>query len=365
MATLNFTAIFLITLTTQIATAAQGNFRQIDLKFEPIPQHELPLDQREEFVKAAETEKTFWEIANEAEKEEEAEVHGKPHNFRKIDLKTEPIPEYVGTFPFLTKLDEIPLVSQVDQNYSQKSRAGYYTTADYCRKDWSSVRRMKVNPVALDNLPYDKIQALARRAAIPKAHLERTLNVFAENQSMIPNQRYVGMIDFNKHTSRRRLFILDLKTGEFEGYMLAHGKGSDPEGNGYAKYFSNQDGTEASSLGCAIAGGQAYGENGRKILYLHGFEKTNDEMCDREVVMHPAKYVGWGRSHGCPAIKPNEVDEVYKKLGKGGLLCAYYDGEYMDATDRVRQIKKSKKIYKSKKYKGSGKKSKKSKKKRR
>ena len=200
---------------------------------------------------------------------------------------------------------------------------------DRCGLGWRTLRSSHVNvrPVVAS---YQMIRAKALRAGISLNNLNRTLATFLKNQDGIPNQRYITIVDFAKRSNQKRMFTIDLKTGDVSAHLTAAGRKSDPNGDGYATEFSNRDGSNQSSLGCYMVygtyAGGSFGKAG--TLMLHGFEKTNDNACNRALIMHPRDYVGAvpGRSNGCFAVRPEEKKEIFGKVGGGGLICAYRDG---------------------------------------
>lgn len=209
---------------------------------------------------------------------------------------------------------------------ADRSRCGY---------GWRALRSSRIveRPVAA---PIQKIRENARRAGISAQDLNRTLKTYLKNQSSIPNQRYLTIIDFTKRSDKNRLFTIDLRTGDIKGYPTTAGTNSDPNGDGYATHFDNRREGGASSLGCYMVYGTYSGGRFGKAgtLMLHGFEKSNDNACARALIMHPRWYVGHvpGRSNGCFAVKPTDKDEVFGKVQGGGLVCAYHDGKNEAAT---------------------------------
>jgi hypothetical protein len=111
---------------------------------------------------------------------------------------------------------------------------------------------------------------------------------------------------------------------------VAHGQGT---GDNYAKRFSNQDGTHATSLGLFTTSDTYIGHNGYS-LRLDGLEKgVNDNARARAIVVHGAPYVNpalaksqgrLGCSWGCPALRPEVAKEVIDNLKQGQMLFAYY-----------------------------------------
>jgi hypothetical protein len=146
------------------------------------------------------------------------------------------------------------------------------------------------------------------------------------------NPRFWGVIDFDRHSSQPRLFVLDWESKSAAGYLCAHGRGSDDGvDDGYAKRFSNEDGSHCSSLGIYRTGDTYYGGHG-KSLYLDGLEATNFNARHRHIVMHSASYVSSrtinssgriGRSQGCPAVEVKHIETLIGQLRGGSLIVAF------------------------------------------
>ena len=143
---------------------------------------------------------------------------------------------------------------------------------------------------------------------------------------MFGNQNYVAVIDYTLPAWKKRLFIINMKTGSVEAHAVAHGKGSDLNHTGWAKHFSNSGGSDASSIGFYKTGEIYFGKHGRS-LRLDGLSSTNNNARDRAVVIHGARYVSdsnaTGRSWGCPAVSPANIGHVIDVLKGGALIYAY------------------------------------------
>lgn len=203
-----------------------------------------------------------------------------------------------------------------------------------CRAAWRDFHSYKFETKPV-NVSLDVIRANAKKAGVFSPQLERTLATFLANQHLIPNQRYITTIDFNRKSTSKRMAIIDLTDGSVSTWYVAHGAGSDRKHSGFPNVFDNKARSHRSSLGCAIANGEgAYHHyNTRKLpnrfLMLLGFEKTNDNMCQLDRVMHGAPYVGppGGRSWGCPAVRLGDRKKIYGMIGNGGLVCSYSDNQ--------------------------------------
>ncbi len=123
----------------------------------------------------------------------------------------------------------------------------------------------------------------------------------------------------------------DVQTGKVLIYTyVAHGKGS---GLNYATRFSNESGTEASSLGVYLTGRTYYGQHGFS-LRLHGLDPGfNSAAYRRDIVIHGASYVSesfaqehgrMGRSWGCFALNPKIEGAVIRLIRGHTVLVGYY-----------------------------------------
>jgi hypothetical protein len=140
----------------------------------------------------------------------------------------------------------------------------------------------------------------------------------------------VALADFSRASRDFRFHIVDLISGQSWSYLVAHGKGSDPEHTGFLQRFSNDMGSLATSAGTYRTGDIYDGVHGR-AMRLNGLEPTNDLADPRAIVIHGAPYATedhvakWGklgRSEGCFAVAPHMLDAVVTLLGPGRMLYA-------------------------------------------
>lgn len=160
---------------------------------------------------------------------------------------------------------------------------------------------------------------------VPSALLRKALEYYEANQAKIKNKRYVVVIDFSKHNSKKRFFLIDMDSGDVVGYLTAHGKNSDPDFDGYATKFSNTPDSLMSSVGFYLTAETYYGEHGYS-LRLDGLSSTNSNARSRVIVIHGAEYVTdaplIGRSYGCPALDMDYYTEVISMIKGGALIYA-------------------------------------------
>jgi hypothetical protein len=170
---------------------------------------------------------------------------------------------------------------------------------------------------------------------VPRDLLGRALAFHDLNEDRLDNPKYVTVVDFARHSGKRRFFIVDVDSGAVEPHVVAHGSGSDPGNSGYAKKFSNVSGSEMSSLGYYVTAETYQGKHGYS-LRLDGVSSTNSRVRDRDVVVHGASYVEagrsqQGRSNGCFALPDDESTSVIKKIRGGSVIFAERSGTFEDS----------------------------------
>lgn len=159
---------------------------------------------------------------------------------------------------------------------------------------------------------------------LSRAIYEKAIRQYEENRNAIGNTRYMVVIDFSQHSSKKRFYLFDLANGTVNRYLTSHGKNSDTDNDGYATSFSNQEGSLKSSLGLYLTLGSYTGSHGYSMR-LRGLEETNSNAEVRAIVVHPADYVQEkssyaGRSWGCPALDPSVSRDVINKIKNGSLF---------------------------------------------
>lgn len=160
---------------------------------------------------------------------------------------------------------------------------------------------------------------------VPTTPLTQALTYFKANKTKIKNQNYLTIIDMTQKSSKKRMYVINMKTGAVATYLAAHGKGSDTNNDGYAEKFSNTPGSNMSSLGFYLTGVTYQGAHGLS-LRLHGLQSTNSNAYSRAIVMHGADYVNpshTGRSWGCPAVEMKYRSTLFPALKNSSLLYIY------------------------------------------
>lgn len=150
-------------------------------------------------------------------------------------------------------------------------------------------------------------------------------------QGRLSNDSVLSIADFSEPSSRKRLFILDIRHHTLLfNTLVAHGRNS---GRETTTSFSNRPASYKSSPGFYLTADTYTGNNGRS-LRLQGLEPgINDRAYDRGIVVHGAPYVsdsyvqsqGYiGRSEGCPAVPVAMAPEIIRSIQGGSCFFIYH-----------------------------------------
>ena len=146
---------------------------------------------------------------------------------------------------------------------------------------------------------------------------------FKKSNLLSADRSIISIVDFNKSSREKRLWIVDLnKKKLLFNTLVAHGQGS---GDDLAQNFSNIENSHQSSLGFYITNNIYQGKHGMSLV-LNGMDKGfNTNAKARAVVVHAADYVSeefikihgrLGRSHGCPALPPELTPQIIETIYK-------------------------------------------------
>ena len=153
---------------------------------------------------------------------------------------------------------------------------------------------------------------------------------YLKNKKMLSNVNILSIVDFTKASTKKRLFVIDIKNKKvLYNTLVAHGQAS---GLDMATSFSNEQESLQSSLGFYTTANTYEGKNGFSLV-LKGLEKgVNDNAQQRAIVMHGAPYVSQeyvndtgslGRSWGCPAVSEKLAKPIITKIKGGSCLFVY------------------------------------------
>ena len=160
----------------------------------------------------------------------------------------------------------------------------------------------------------------------------RVMNVAAQQKerhiSKLWRTDIVGIADFGLPSWKPRMHFVNLENGSIRSFLTAHGKGSDPEHDGWLNEFSNVSGSEATSRGAYLTAEEYHGRHGRS-LRLDGLDPTNANARRRAIVIHSAAYAEpdmidahgkLGRSNGCIAFSKQDLDAFLADVPAGTLI---------------------------------------------
>ena len=183
------------------------------------------------------------------------------------------------------------------------------------------------------------------KASVPAAadglspYERRIFEVAARERDRIGDRLWrtdmVGIADFAMPSWKPRFHIANLEDGTLRSYLVSHGKGSDPQHDGWLKHFSDVPGSEATSRGAYLTCEWYKGKYGTSVR-LVGLDQDNATALERAIVMHSASYAEpsmiakWGkigRSQGCFALSNDAFLDSLWRLSGGRLLFADRIGE--------------------------------------
>ena len=164
-----------------------------------------------------------------------------------------------------------------------------------------------------------------RTTDVSQKALAKTFAYYEENRykkHLSPD--YIAIADYTKPATQKRLYVINLHTGEVNRHLVAHGKNSGSRW-GRVWHSSNKMGSNMTPYGFFKVGtkeGITFKKHYR-YLSIEGLEWKNRNAKKRDILLHTAAYVNWnGRSYGCFAIRPEDRWSVFSKL-KRALLYSY------------------------------------------
>ena len=175
----------------------------------------------------------------------------------------------------------------------------------------------------------------AKKSYLPYCALTRAVRYLKLHRVEFTNRRFLTIIDYTEPSTSRRLFLIDLASGDVKRLLVSHGKNS---GRLYATRFSNRPESFETPRGFFLTGPEYFGPHGASLV-LYGLQRgVNDNSLSRKIVMHGAYYVSseaielnrrlhgiarLGLSEGCPAIPMRAAEGVIDKIKDGSLLYMY------------------------------------------
>jgi hypothetical protein len=182
-------------------------------------------------------------------------------------------------------------------------------------------------------------RAFAQPFTVPEQHrriLEVAKREVERAGSVLWRKDIAGVADFALPSSLPRLHFANLEAGTVRSFLVAHGRGSDPDHDGFLHWFSNVPGSLATSRGAYISYEWYVGKYGVSIR-LGGLDADNSNVLQRAIVMHAAPYAApamlekfgkLGRSDGCFAMAPEDFNWALTQLSGGRCIFADKLGIY-------------------------------------
>jgi len=173
-----------------------------------------------------------------------------------------------------------------------------------------------------------RAQPLDQEGRIRPALLERAVEAA---EARLQEDHTAGMlvvVDYSLHSSRERLFVIDLETGAVTAYRAAHGLGSDTDHDGYLDMFSSVSGSQASPEGLFRFAEEYSGKHGQSFR-LDGQDEINRNARARAIVVHAAWYAEpdflkqhgkLGRSNGCIVFSVADLARFAREVPEGTLI---------------------------------------------
>ena len=186
-----------------------------------------------------------------------------------------------------------------------------------------------VLPVRVFAQPYSLSEQNRRILDVAKREVDRA-------GSRLWRRDIAGIADFGLPSSMPRLHFANLEAGTVRSFLVTHGKGSDPDHDGFLHWFSNEPGSLATSRGAYISYEWYVGKYGVSIR-MGGLDPDNSNALPRAIVMHQAWYAApdmlakWGklgRSDGCLAMAPDDFNYALTQLSGGRVIYADKLGIY-------------------------------------
>ncbi len=211
-----------------------------------------------------------------------------------------------------------------------------------------SARSADATVSAVTKVALEALSGSVRRLSRPEA-LEKAFQGYFAYKAAHPEvvrKPYLYFVDYGQPSTAARGYVFDMSSlTVVDGpFTVAHGRGSATSADGVPTRFSNEYGSNATSLGLYVAkaaydfhgkiGGRPYTAVGLRLMGVSsGF---NDNALARRVVAHGAPYVTpdkAGRSQGCPAMEPARAERLLPKLADGGMVFLFAPDEHWMSRD--------------------------------
>ena len=174
----------------------------------------------------------------------------------------------------------------------------------------------------------DEFPPIAAPRKVRPGLLGQALVALDQHRDRIEFRDRIAIADFSAPSSQPRFYLVDMANGATTSFLVAHGKGSDPDHSGWVQRFSNEEGSLCSSEGVFLTSDYYVGDHGASQRLI-GLDPTNSNAEPRAIVIHSAWYANpelllaqpmLGRSDGCFVFGEAQIDYVFDRLGPGRML---------------------------------------------
>jgi hypothetical protein len=162
--------------------------------------------------------------------------------------------------------------------------------------------------------------AVSEAGPSPSA-LEAGLAARAQHREQVPNSKRWTLIDYSLPFTSVRLWVLDAEHGHSVvlASRVSHAWRS---GLLYATTFSNQYGSELSSLGSFVTTTRPYDGGYGHSLRVRGLDPgQNDAALRRAIIFHPD--LGMTHSAGCFMLPEDQAAQIVDTIAGGTFVYVY------------------------------------------
>ncbi len=153
---------------------------------------------------------------------------------------------------------------------------------------------------------------------VPQQQFFQAVDYMQTNLHQVENAHVITLVDYSKHSTEDRMYVVDLTSKEVKRMRVAHGRGSDEDDDGWLNEFGHVEGSKMSPDGFFLVAEQYVGSHGES-LKMDGLTELNANARERKIVIHGAHYMTAnrekpGRSWGCPAVSVENMMYLHERL---------------------------------------------------
>jgi L,D-transpeptidase catalytic domain len=191
-------------------------------------------------------------------------------------------------------------------------------------------KQLQANRKALEN----QLNLILASKKVPKLAFQHAQTCFLKllDAGKLSNADFMTVIDYNQSDDKKRLYLINIKTGAVEQHMVSQGKNADKQMSGnYAINYSNAPCSNQTSPGCYLTGEVASGGFGASLKLDGQDPGRNDNARKRCIIAHWYPKVAGDNSEvrakdtlGCFGLGTNRgvVDHIINEAKDGGAWYA-------------------------------------------